>query len=415
MELRPPETGFWRNLRDLPRALTLSGFIAGFIVVLIGYTGPLLIVLQAGEAGGLTQAQTTSWLWAVTVGNGLLTMFLSIYYRQPIIAPWPTAGAALLVTSLANYTLPQAIGAYLVAALGLVVIGATGIFGTLIARVPRAVVQGLLAGILLRFGIGIFRVLPQEPLLVTACIVVFFLLKRRRWRAPTLGVLVVGVVIAALSGDLNISGVNIALARPIITLPEFMLEAMLSLALPLCILAVTTQFAPGEAVLRSAGYRAPVNGIMVFIGLGSIPLAFLGGHGQSLGALTSALVASPDVSPDHSRRYAAAVASGAWYTLFGLFGATIISFFAGFPAALVAVIAGLSLSGTIASSLSGAMEQPDTRDAALVAFLCAAGEFSLFGIGAPFWGLVAGVAVYWLMRPLRRPVVVEAGSPELQK
>lgn len=396
--LHAPQRTFWRNLRDLPRALTLSGFIAGFIVVLIGYTGPLLIILQAAEAGGLTEAQTASWVWAIATGNGLLTIFLSLYYRQPIIAPWSTAGAALLVTSLTEYTLPQAVGAYIAAALGLVLVGATGIFGTLIARVPRAVVLGLLAGILLRFGIGIFRLLPEEPLLVTVVIGVYFVLRRMQVRAPSLGVLVVGIFIAALSGDLHIADVRFALAVPLLTLPQFALDALLSLGLPLCILALTTQFAPGEAVLRSSGYQAPINGIMVIIGLGSAVLAFFGGHGQSLGALTSALVTTADVSPDHSRRYAAAVASGAWYVLFGLFGATIVSLFAGFPAALVAVIAGLSLSTTIASALSGAMENPDTRDAALVAFLCAAGEFSLFGIGAPFWGLVAGVAVYQLMR-----------------
>lgn len=393
-----PQLGFWRNVRDLPRAMTLSGFIAGFIVVLIGYTGPLLIILQAANAGGLTQPQTASWVWAVAVGNGLLTIFLSLYYRQPIIAPWSTAGAALLVTSLTQYTLPQAVGAYLAAALGLVLVGATGIFGTLIARVPRAVVQGLLAGILLRFGIGIFRVLPQDPLLVTAMIATFFVLRRMHVRAPSLGVLIVGVVIAAVGGDLHIGTLQVALARPLLTTPVFTLDALLGLALPLCVLSLTTQFAPGEAVLRSAGYQAPVNGIMMFIGAGSAVLAFFGGHGQALGALTAALVATPDVSPDHSRRYAAAVASGGWYVLFGLFGATVIQLFSGFPAALVAVIAGLSLSGTIANSLSGAMEQPHTRDAALVAFLCAAGEFSLLGIGAPFWGLVAGVAVYWLTR-----------------
>ena len=37
------------------------------------------------------------------------------------------------------------------------------------------------------------------------------------------------------------------------------------------------------------------------------------------------------------------------------------------------------------------------REGALVAFMCTAANFSLFDIGAPFWGLVFGVAVNAIM------------------
>ena len=126
-------------------------------------------------------------------------------------------------------------------------------------------------------------------------------------------------------------------------------------------------------------------------------LAFFGGHGNVLGALTAAIVVSPDAQPDPDRRYASAVASGVWHVALGMFGTTVVAVFAAFPTVFVSTIAGLSLSGIIASSLGGAMENPPYRDPAIVAFLCTAGDFTLLGIGAPFWGLVAGVAVYTLM------------------
>jgi benzoate membrane transport protein len=396
--LQPAQPTFWRNLRDLPDSLTLTAVIAGFLVVLVGYTGPILIVIQAAQAGNLTQAQTASWLWAIAVGNGVTTMLLSLRYRQPLTAPWSTAGAALLVTSLTHFTLPQAVGAYMVCGVAIALVGASGIFGRAMALVPQPVVLGMLAGILLRFGIAIFTTLPEQPLLVIAMLTIFFWLKRRGFSAPTVGALLVGVTLAALSGQLHIQNVNLMLTLPHITLPEFTLDALLSLALPLFALSLSTQYAPGQAVLRSAGYEAPINGILGITGGLSVFWGLFGGNGVTLGALTAALVTNPEAHPDPTKRYAAAWAAGAWYTLFGMFGATILSLFAGFPPALVATIAGLALTGTILSSLSSALAYPEGRDAALVAFLCAAANFTLLGIGAPFWALVVGIAVHALLR-----------------
>ena len=147
------------------------------------------------------------------------------------------------------------------------------------ALVPQPIVLGMLAGILLRFGIGVFTSLPEQPLMVIAMIAVFFMLKRVNFRAPTLGALITGVVIATLKGDLHIEGVTVALTIPVITVPQFTIEAALSLAFPLFVLAITSQYAPGQAVLRYSGYEAPINGILVFTGLASMITAPFGGHG----------------------------------------------------------------------------------------------------------------------------------------
>jgi benzoate membrane transport protein len=405
LQLTSPQTTFWRNLRDLPSSLTLSAIVAGFLVVLVGYTGPLFILLEAAKAGNLTESQTASWLWAATVGNGVTTMLLCLIYRQPLTSPWSTAGAALLVTSLAHFTLPQAIGAYILCALAIILVGVSGLFGRAMRLVPQPVVLGMLAGILLRFGIGIFQTLPNQPVMVIAMIAIFFLLKRVNFRAPTLGALIVGLIIAGINSELHIDSVALAITIPEITLPEFTPNAALSLALPLFALALSSQYAPGQAVLRSSGYEAPINSILVFTGGASLFWALFGGHGVTLGALTAAMVTNPEAHPDPDRRYAAAFVSGVWYVLLGIFGVTIMNVFAGFPAALVAAVAGLALSGTIMSSLAGAMAAPEGRDGALVAFLCTAANFTLLGIGAPFWGLVAGVAVHAFMRYGKKKVL----------
>lgn len=397
---KPTLANFLRNLRDLPGTITLSGISAGFIVILISYTGPLLIVLQAAAAGNLTPEQTSSWVWAVIVGNGIITIILSLLYRQPINSPYSTAGAALLVTSLTHFPLSEAVGAYIVAAAGIALIGVSGLFGRVMRLVPQPVVLAVLGGVLLRFGLNIFNALddsPDAPLMIVAMVAVFFLLKRIKFRAPSLGAMVIGIIIAAAMGQLSFTDVRLTPSLPVFFAPTFSFNAVLSLSLPLMALALSSQYAPGEAVLRANGYDAPINGILIGTGLASMVLALFGGHGNVLGALTAAITVGPEAQPDPDKRYGTTVIAGVWHVAIGLFGAAIVDLFSHFPAVFVSTIAGLSLSGVIASSLGGAMDRPEHRDAAIVAFLCTAGSFTLLGIGAPFWGLVAGVAVHGLM------------------
>ncbi|MCU0466170.1 MAG: benzoate/H(+) symporter BenE family transporter [Anaerolineae bacterium] len=398
---------FMQNLRDLPRSISISGITAGFIIALISYTGPILIILQAAEATNFTPEQTASWVWAIVIGNGVGSILLSLLYRQPLITPHNTAGSALLVTSLTQFPLSDAIGAYIITALAVVLLGLSGWFGRAMRAIPQSVVSAVLAGVLLRFGLGIFNAIddaPLNPLMIGAMVAAFFLLKRAKFRAPTLGAMLIGTVIAGTTGQMQLGAVDLTLTLPVFTAPTFSPDAILALSLPLFALALSSQYAPGEAVLRANHYDPPINSILTITGLMSVVLAFFGGHGTCLGALTAAIVVSPDAQPDPTKRYASAVASGVWHVGLGLMGAAVVSLFAAFPAVFISTIAGLSLSGIIANALAGAMADPNGRDAAIVAFLCTAGDFSLLGIGAPFWGLVAGFAVHLLMTAYRRPV-----------
>lgn len=405
---------FWRNLRDFPSAVSMSAVVASFIATLIGYTAPIVIVLQAAQNAGLSPELTASWAWSIAVGNGLTSIILSLLYRQPLFAPWSTAGAALLVTSLVQYPYPQAIGAFIAAGLAVALLGFSGLFRRMMALVPQSVVLGMLAGILLRFGLSIFTSLESDIVPVTLMLVTFFVLKRLRFRAPLLGVLLLAFVVMALQGQLNVASVPVALTVPQVTLPEFDLTAIINLALPLFVLAITSQYAPGQAVLLASGYMAPINGILVITGIASVIFAFFGAHGLTLGAITAAMITNYDAHPDPTKRYSAGVMIGVWYILCGFFAMTVVSLFSTFPAALVNTLAGLALSITIANSLSSGLQNITERDGALVAFLCAASGMTLFGIGAPFWALVIGVTVNVLLnayKPSESSITSKTGSP----
>ncbi len=387
-----------RNLRDLPGSLTLSAAVAALVAVLVGYTGPLLIVVQAAENAGLDRAQLSSWIWAITVGSGASALIMSLRYRQPLLAAWPAAGVALLATTLPQYTYAEAIGAYLVAAVGLIALGWSGLFGRIMDQVPRPIIAGMLAGVLVRFGLALFRALPGAPLLVAGMLVTYLLLRRMNVRAPSIGTLGVGLVIAGFSGQLQFDGVTPALTVPVWTWPAFSLRALLGLSVPLFILANVSQNAPGLAVLRSFGYQTRPDGPILITGIISLLTAPFGGSGLALAAITAALCVSPEAHPDPDRRYVAGVAYGFWYILFGLFGATAVTLFAGMPRELIAAVAGLALTGALIAALTNAMSEPKERDGALLAFLCTAADITLLGIGAPFWGLVVGVGANLLLR-----------------
>lgn len=391
----------WRNLRDLPSSLTLAAVTSALVAVMVGFSGPMLIVGQAAANAGLDRNQLSSWIWALTVGSGVSTLVMSLWYRQPLVAAWPVAGVALLSTTLAQYTYAEAIGAYLVAALALILLGWSGLFTQVLALVPKPVIAGMLAGVLVRFGLALFRSLGDAPWLVSAMIVTYLILRRLRLRAPTIGTLVVGLLIAAVGGQLDFTQVRLELSIPVWTWPAFSLRALLGLSLPLFILANVSQNAPGLAVLHTYGYPTRAEGPIAVTGFFSLLTAPFGGSGLSLAAITAALCVSPEVHPDPDRRYVAGVAYGFWYILFGSLGATAVAIFAGFPPALVAAVAGLALTAPLLTALTQAMSEAGARDGALLAFLCTAADITLLGIGAPFWGLVIGVAADYLLQQRR--------------
>lgn len=388
---------FARNLRDLPGALTPSAVLSGLLVIVIGYASSLVIVFQAAANANLTPGQTSSWVLAITVGSGLSSLIMSLWFRQPVVAAWSTPGVALLVISLGQYAFSEAIGAYILASAAIMLLGFSGLFGRVMGLLPMPIVLGMLAGILIRFGIAAFDAIPDAPWIVLPMIVVFFVLRRRNFRAPAAITLLVGLVLAFVTSTVHVDSFTLSLTAPELTAPTFSLQALLGLALPLFALALTGQNAPGQAVLKNAGYDAPIDKALIVTGGVSLLTAPFGGHGVTLAAITAALVTGHEAHPDKDKRYSAGVATGVWYIVTGIFGAALVALFAGLPHALIAATAGLGLVSAILSSLSGAMTAVEGREGALAALLCTAANFSLLGIGAPFWGLVFGLLVHFIM------------------
>ena len=378
--------------------LSLSALVAGFVAVLVGFTSSVVIVFQAAAAFGATPAQTASWIWALGLGMGLTSLGLSVWYRQPVLTAWSTPGAALLVTAGAGVPMDQAVGAFMVCALLITLAGATGWFARVMDRIPVSLASALLAGVLARFAFDAFASAQRELVLVLTMFAVY-LLGRRWWpRYAVPGVLIAGIAVAAVKGQLHFGDVQWQLATPVFTMPAFSLAATIGIALPLFVVTMASQNLPGVAAQRAAGYDTPVSPVITTTGVASLLLAPFGGYALNLAAITAAICMGREAHEDPKQRWLASAAAGVFYIVVGLLGGAVVGLIAAFPKELVLAVAGLALLGTIGNGLAAAMKDEGQREAALITFVVTASGLTLWGVGAAFWGVVAGVLALAVQR-----------------
>ena len=368
--------------------------VAGLISVIVNYGGTFILVFQAAKVAGLSPELTASWVWSVSIGVGVTGLFLSWVSRTPIITAWSTPAAAFLVVALSTTPYAEAVGAYMISAAAFVLLGLSGYFEKVIRLIPPGVAAGLLAGILLQFGIGAFGGMSLDPMLVGLLIVAYLVLKRLTARYAVVGILALGLAFLMAQGRVDLSGLELQLAAPIFTRPEFSLNALLSVALPLFLITLTGQYMPGMLVLRNDGFNTSANPIVTITGLGSLLMAPFGSHAFNIAAITAAICTGKQAHEEPSKRWIAGIAAGVFYILVGVFGVTLAALFMAFPATFITTLAGLALLGTIGGSLAGAMADASSREASLITFLAAAANITLFGIGGAFWGLMIGLVAY---------------------
>lgn len=385
-------------LKDFSKDFSISAAIAGFVSVLVGFTGAGVIVFQAAQAMGASPAEIGSWLWALGWGMGLTGIILSLRYRVPIVMAWSTPGAAMLVTTTADVTLPEAIGAFIICGGLLALFGFTGWFERLMERLPLSLASAMLAGVLLQFGLNVFVAMQTQFVMVFAMFCLYLIMRRISPRYTVIAALILGVLLAAAQGLLAMETVQLQWATPILVRPQFSINALIGIALPLFIVTMASQNIPGVATIRAFGYQVPTSPLISWSGVATLLLAPFGAFAINLAAITAAISMGTEAHEDQDRRYVAAVMSGVFYIVVGLFGATVVGLFSALPGELVSAIAGLALLSTIGKGLVTALAQEKEREPALITFLVTASGMSLLGIGSAFWGLVAGILATMIAR-----------------
>ena len=372
--------------------LSLSAFVAGFVAVLVGFTSSVAIVFQAAQSFGATPAQITSWIWALGLGMGLCSLVPSLLLRQPVMVAWSTPGAAVLATAGAagSFSMGEAVGAFMVCSLLVILVGATRALERVADRIPMEIASALLAGVLARFGIQAFAAAQTALPLVLLMVGAYLVARRMAARYAVVITLVVGILWVLMTGQMAWSMEPVRLAMPVFVAPQWSVSAIVSLAIPLFVVTMASQNLPGMAVIRASGYELPVSRLITMTGWASLVLAPFGAFALNFSAITAAICMGPEAHEDRSKRYTAAASCGAIYIVIGLFGALVTGLLTSFPKELVVAIAGIALLSTIGNGLASALRDERHREPALITFLVTLSGVTLMDIGSAFWGVVAG-------------------------
>lgn len=385
-------------LKTLKQDWSISATVAGFLAVLISYAGPLIIFFQAAQQANVSNSMMASWIWGVSIGAAISGIYLSYRYKTPIITAWSAPGTALLVTLFPETSLNEAVAAYIISAIVILIVGVSGYFDKFLKWIPQSIAAGMMAGILFQFGIELFVATDRMPMIVFAMLLCYLIAKRLTPRYTMIWVLLCGVSLSLVLGRMNPVEMNFQLAVPQLIMPEWTWNAAFNLAIPLILVSLTGQFLPGMAILKLSGYDTPAKPIVSIASIASLAVACVGGITIVLAAITAALCTGKDAHELKEKRYIAGIANGIFYILGGLFAGSIVMLFSLLPKEMVAALAGLALLGAIGTNVAMAMREDTQREAALITFLATASGMHFLGLSSVFWGIVIGMIANLLLQ-----------------
>lgn len=390
--------GFASGLRDLPKHLNAKTITAGVVAAVFGCTGPALIVLSASSTGSLTPEQAISWLFAIYFFGGIISIGLALYYKMPINGAYSIPGAVMMISALSTFSLNEAAGAYLMAGIIVLILGLSGLVGKVMRWLPLPIVMAMIAGAMIRFGTGIITSTQSTPYIGLAALAGFLILPRLSKKIPpVLGALALGMIAAALVGGLNLGGAEYSFVAPQFVAPQFTLNAFLSIGIPLAVLVMGAENAQAIGVLMSQDYKPPINMMTIISGVGGIITSFFGGHNANIAGPMTAICSSEEAGDKKEGRYVATVINGIIFGAFGLIASIAVAFVSGLPKSLIGIVAGLAMIGVLISAFNEGFSTKKFKVGAFFALVIAMSGITIFQISAPFWALVGGVIVSFLV------------------
>lgn len=375
--------------------LYAANAVVGF---LFAASGPVAIILSVGARGGLSKSDIASWIFGAFFINGFVGIAFSLLYRQPLVFLWSIPGAVLVGPALNHLSFPEVIGAFLVTGLLMLLLGLSGWVRRAMAAVPMPVVMAMVAGVFLRFGIDLVLAFRDSFWIAAPMTVAFFVLaalpRLSRLLPPLIGALGAGAALVWWLGSFTPpAGALFAFAQPNVYMPQFSWQAMVELVVPLAITVLVVQNGQGIAVLTASGHQPPVNAIAVGCGIGSLLAGMVGAVSTCLTGPTNAIVAS---SGETRRHYTAAVFLCLMAIAFGLMAPFFTRLLLATPPAFIATLAGLAMLRVLQTAFQASFREKFSFGA-LICFLVTVADVPILSIGAPFWGLVLGLAASHLL------------------
>jgi benzoate membrane transport protein len=368
------------------------------VAFIFAASGPVAILLAVGTRGGMAESDLASWIFGAFFVNGLISIAFCWIYRQPLVFFWSIPGIVLVGPALGHLGFPEIVGAYLACGVLMLVLGLSGWVKRFMDAVPMPIVMGMVAGVFLRFGLDLVFAIRDAFWIAAPMTAVFLALsaspRLARALPPVIGALIVGAVMIAVLGEFDTRGAEaFALVRPNLYVPAFSWQAMLELVVPIAITVLVVQNGQGIAVLRAADHQPPINAITAACGAGALVSGMVGTVSTCLTGPVNAILTA---SGEKHRQYTAGIMVGALALAFGLLSPVFTRLLLAAPKAFIAALAGLAMLRVLQTAFTISFRSRFTLGA-LVTFLVTVADVAIFNVGAPFWGLVFGVAVSWLL------------------
>ena len=388
------------SVHDICDSIDRNSLTNGLVAAVFAVTGPVAIILSVASSAGLEKSIINTWIFADFGIGGLLTLALSYLYRQPLAMAWTMPGSALLISSLDHLTFSEAVGAFLVSGLLMVLLGLSGLARWLMDKFPSNVVMAMVAGVFLPFGLNLISGFENTPLIsggaILGYVITSIFSRIGRYAPPMLSALVAGIVVAVLVGKGPVIPEQMSwVAAPTIITPTFSMDAMIELVIPLVISVIAVQNIQGVSVLKTVGYDAPINVLTIVCGYGSLIMGILGCVPTCVTGPANAILVASGRKGTH---YLGAMLFGFLFALVGLFSPLLIETATSMPRDFILVLGGLAMLTVLTSAFCGAFTFQRSSKlsdlAAVVTFLVTISDISIFNIAAPFWGLVFGYMIY---------------------
>jgi benzoate membrane transport protein len=387
---------------------TMPALIASIPVTIVFFAVLGIVLTAAGPDGlRLTDAETSSWIAILYGLPTLIALVLTLRYRQPLLLTGNIFAIIFFASLGDRIGFPELVGASMLAG-GIVFVAAmTGLTDRIAAWIPAPIVQGLIAGAVMPFVVGVFTSLsttsagshvPYEvPVMIGAAVVAYILSQRLFGTRfpPIVPAFVAGFIVAALTGQLGAFPKSFELPHLELVRPAFSWAAIAT-ATPVLVALLTVQSnIPSVIYIRSQGFGPPERLINMVGGVATIAGSLLGPVAVSLALPPVLLTAGPTAGP-HDLRYRSVFLPAAAGVLIALFASTAADLAVLVPRTLLLAMAGLALIGALIAALKEITHSPLVLGP-LFAFAIALSDMTLFGLGPFFWSLVIGTTVSFVL------------------
>jgi benzoate membrane transport protein len=247
------------------------------------------------------------------------------------------------------------------------------------------------------FFVHVFVELANYPLIIGVMVAAFVLGHRYLgvYVPAILLVVLAGLAVAALSGEVRAPAAGWSLPEPLLAAPAFSLRAIVSISPVIAVLIAAQGNLPTVVYLRSQGYRPPERLIDLTTGACTAGGSVFGAVPICMASMLNPLTAGPEAG-DHRLRHWSVYASAVMLLLIAALATVAAELPNIVPVALLMAVAGLALFGVLARAL-GEITRGPLQLGPLFAFVITLSGVSLIGLGGVFWAMVGGIAVSALL------------------